>query len=152
MASFKSITAANATFLLGIAGLYPVAQQLQEFGVDDAFIAEPADMAETQVGVDGFGVAGYVPRQVPMTIRLLASSKSIDVFENWMGAEDQNREVLYANGIITYPNLGRKYTLYMGTLMRVSTMADVRRVLANREFHITWLPQGTIPAISAAPM
>jgi hypothetical protein len=31
-------------------------------------------------------------------------------------------------------------------------MADVRRVLANREFHINWLPQGTIPAISAAPM
>lgn len=147
-----TITAANSTFLLGVQSVFPTAQQLQQFGVDDAFIAEPADMAETQVGVDGFGVAGYVPRVVPMTIRFLATSRSLDLFETWIGAMDQQREVLYANGIITYPSLGRKYTLYFGTLRRVSTMADVRRVLANREFHIDWLPQGTIPAISAAPM
>ncbi len=109
-------------------------------------------MTETQVGVDGFGVAGYVPRIVPMTVRFLASARSLDVFENWIGAMDAAGEVLYASAVISQPSIGRKYTCYLGALMRVSTMADVRRVLQNREFHLNWLPQGTIPAISAAPV
>ncbi len=147
-----TITAANAVFLLSIADLYPVPQKLQGFGVDDAFTMDAADMTETQVGVDGFGVAGYVPRVVPMTIRFLASARSLDVFENWIGAMDAAGEVLYCSAVISQPSIGRKYTCYLGSLMRVSTMADVRRVLQNREFHINWLPQGTIPAISAAPV
>jgi hypothetical protein len=147
-----TITAANAIFLLTIADLYPVAQRLRGFGVDDAFTTDAADMGETQVGVDGYGVGGYVPRVVPMTIRFLASSTSLDVFENWIGAMDAAQEVIYGSAVINQPSIGRKYTCYLGQLMRVNTMADVRRVLANREFHISWLPQGTIPAISAAPV
>ncbi len=148
-----TITASNAIFMLSIANLFPTPQQLQGFGVDDAFMFEAADMAETRVGVDGFGVAGYVPRKVPMTVRFLASTQnSITLFEQWIGAEDQAGDVLSSSAIITMPSIGRKYTCYFGTLMRVSTMADVRKVLQDREFHIDWLPQGTIPAISAAPM
>lgn len=147
-----SITAANSIFMLSIATLYPAPQRLQGFGVDDAFTMDAADMAETQIGVDGFGVAGYVPRPVPMTIRFLASARSLDVFENWIGAMDAAGEVLYGSAVISQPSIGRKYTCYQGVLMRVSTMADVRRVLQNREFHISWLPNGTIPAISAAPL
>lgn len=147
-----TITASNAVFLLSVAGLFPTPQKLQEFGVDDAFTADVADTAETQVGVDGYGVAGYVPRTVPMTIRFLASSLSLDLFEQWIGAQDAAGEILYSSGLISQPSIGRKYTLYRGTLMRVSTMADVRRVLQNREFHISWLPQGPVPAISASPL
>ncbi len=147
-----SITSVNSVFLLTVAGLFPTPQKLQEFGVDDAFVADIADTAETQVGVDGYGVAGYVPRTVPMTIRFLASSVSLNLFEQWIGAQDAAGEILYCSAIISQPSIGRKYTCYYGTLMRVSTMADVRRVLQNREFHINFLPQGPIPAISASPL
>ncbi len=147
-----SITSANAVLMFGIAGLFPVAQQIQGFGADDAFVAEAADVAETRIGVDGFGVAGYVPRSVPMMIKLLPTSRSITVFENWIAAQDQLGDILEANAVITQPSLGRKYTLYRGVLMRVDTMAAARKVLADREFHLVWLPNGTIPAISAAPM
>ncbi len=148
-----SITATNAVFMLSVAGLFPTPQRLQEFAVDDAFTFDAADMAETQVGVDGYGVAGYVPRTVPMTIRFLASARqSLNLFETWIGEMDRAGEVLYGSALISQPSIGRKYTCYYGTLMRVSTMADVRRVLQNREFHINWLPQGIIPAISAAPL
>lgn len=148
-----SITSANAVFVLSIASLYPQGVRLQEFGVDDAFTTDLTDATETQVGVDGFGVAGYVPRSPAMTIRLLASATTaFTVFENWIAAQDALQDVLYAAATISMPSVGRKYTCYRGSLMRVSTMADARRVLANREFHIQWLPQGTIPAISAAPM
>jgi len=147
-----TITAANAVFMLGIEQIYPTPQQIQGFGVDDAFTVDVLDMAESQVGVDGFGVSGYVPRSPQMTIRLLASSPSIQIFENWVASQDELQEILYANAVISQPSLNRKYTCYVGTLMRVSTMADVRRVLQNREFHIQWLPRGPIPAISAAPL
>lgn len=147
-----TITSANAVFLLGIDGVYPTPVQIQGFGVDDAFTTSLVEANETQVGVDGFGVAGYVPRSPVTTIRLLASSLSSNVFENWIAAQDQLQDVLYANGTITLPSLRRRYTLYLGSLMQVSTMADARKVLQNREFHIQWLPQGTIPAISSAPI
>ena len=107
-----------------------------------------------QVGVDGVGVAGYVPRSPPMTIRLLASSNSLVIFENWVAAMDTLQDILLANAQITLPALGRKYTCYQGALLDVSTLADARKVLANREFRIQWLPGQTpgVPAITVAPI
>jgi hypothetical protein len=147
-----SITSANAVFMLSIAGVYPTAQQLQEFGVDDAFTTDAVATTETQVGVDGFGVAGYVPRSPTMTIRLLASSRSFPVFEDWIAAQDALQDVLYGAAIVTLPAIGRKYTCYRGSLLGVSTIADARKVLQNREFHVQWLPSGIIPAVSASPL
>lgn len=148
-----TITSANSVLLLGVDSVYPTAQQIQEFGVDDAFTTDLIDTAETQVGVDGYGVGGFVPSSVMMTIRLLASSSSNSVFENWVGAQFTANEIFYANGIITQPSIKRQYTMYRGVLMRVNTLADARRVLQNREFHISWLPNGPgVPAISFTPL
>jgi len=152
MAGF-TITSANVVFVLTVPGVYPGGVQLQGFGVDEAFTTDLVDANETQVGVDGFGVAGYIPRSPSMTIRLLASAAvSFSVFENWIAAQDALQDVLYGSAVISMPSVGRKYTCYMGSLMHVSTMADARKVLANREFRVQWLPQGAIPAISASPM
>jgi hypothetical protein len=151
--AFGNITAANSTFRLAIAQVYPQGVTLIGFGVDDAFIAEMVDAAETQIGVDGYGVTGYRPREVPMSVRFFPTSPSIIVFENWLAAEDQINDKLLASAIITMPATGRKYACQSGVLMRVSTMPEVRRVLASREWRINWLPQGPgQPAISAAPM
>jgi|SRR5271157_6485724 len=150
---FNTITSASATFQITIAQVYPQGITLFGFGVDDAFIAEMADSAETQIGVDGYGVAGWRPREVPMTVRFLASSPSVVVFENWDASESQINDKLFASAIILMPTIGRKYSCSYGVLQRSSSMAEVRRVLANREWRINWLPQGPgIPAVSAAPM
>jgi hypothetical protein len=151
--AFSTITSASATFLLTVTSLYPQGINLIGFGVDDAFVAEMADAAETQVGVDGYGVMGYRPREIPMSIRFLASSPSVIIFENWLAQEDVLNDKLPASAIILQPSIGRKYTCIYGALMRPSTMAEARRVLQNREFRINWLPQGPgQPAISPAPM
>lgn len=151
--AFNTITSANATLQLSIAGIYPQGIQIFGFAVDDAFANEPVDIAETQVGVDAYGVMGFRPNEVQMTIRLFPVSPSIVVFENWFMAEFQLNDKLPASAIILQPSAGRKYACAYGALMRASTMASVRRVLDNREFRITWLPQGPgQPAISAAPM
>jgi len=147
-----SITAANAVLTLAIPGVYASAVQIQQFAVDDAFVAEAVDSAEVQVGVDGWGAAGLVPREVPMGIFLMASSPSIVVFENWYNTEWVNGDKLPCSAVILQPSIGRKYTGYQGFLQRHSTMAEVRRVLARREFRLTWVPQGlNVPAISAGP-
>lgn len=150
---FNTITSASATFNLTIPGVYGNGVQLFGFGVDDAFVAETVDAAETQVGVDGYGVGGYRPREVPMSIRFLASSPSVTVFETWLAQQDQANDIYPCSGVIYMPAVAKKYTMIYGVLMRVSTMAEVRRVLQNREFRINWLPQGPgQPAVSYAPM
>jgi hypothetical protein len=151
--AFSTITSANATFFLTVTSVYPSGINLIGFGVDDAFVAEIADAAETQVGVDGYGVMGYRPREIPMSIRFLASSPSIVVFENWAAAQDQLNDTLSASAVITMPSIGRKYVCQNGALMRMSSMAEARRVLQTREWKINWLPNGPgQPAISPAPM
>jgi hypothetical protein len=150
--AFNTITSANATFILSVGSIYPGGIPLIGFGVDDAFVAETVDAAETQVGVDGYGVVGYRPREVPMSIRFLASSPSVAIFENWLAYEDAINDAITASGTILLPSVGRLYTMQQGALMRISSMPEARRVLGNREYRINWLPNGPgSPAISYAP-
>jgi len=147
-----SITAANATFLLGVPGVYPSAVQLQGFGADDAFTNAAVAVAEARVGVDGYGTGGYVPRMVPMTIKLLPDSISIAIFENYIRYLDTIGDVVFAFGQIIMPSVKLQYSMPKGLLMDVQTAADVRRVLADREFRFTWLPQGPqMPAVTSSP-
>lgn len=147
-----TITAANSVLMLAIASVFPTPVQIQEFGVDDAFASEMAEIAVTQVGVDGTGVAGWVPREVTMTVTLLASSvSSFTVFEAWIAAMDNVQEVLYANATIVLPAVQRKYTLQKGVLTRYPQMPNVKRTLQQRQFEIKWLPDRGIPAITSGP-
>lgn len=87
-----------------------------------------------------------------MTIRFLASSPSLVIFENWVAAMDGLLDAIYGSALITLPSVSRKYTCNRGSLMRFTSVADARRVLQNREFSIRWLPNGpSQPAISSAP-
>lgn len=147
-----TITSASAVFMLSIASVYPTPQQLQGFGTDDAFLTDVVDASEVQIGVDGGSAAGWIPRAPKQTIRFLASSPSITIFENWIVAQDAIQDILYASATILQPAISKKYALNQGSLMRVSTMADVRKVLANREFEIMWMPQPGIPAVTPAPV
>lgn len=150
--AFGSITAANSTLTLSIDQVYPGGIAIFGWGVDDAFTAEAVEIGETQVGVDGYGVAGLVYMPAPFRIRLLASSPSIVVFENWIMSEFQVGDKLATSMILSQPGPGRVYTGQLGYLRRISELADARRVLQNREFNIEFLPQGPgQPAISMQP-
>ena len=146
------ITSANVIFLLTIPQV-ATAVQLQQFRVDDAFLFEPTEAAEVHIGVDGWGVSGYVPRAPMCTIGFEAFAASINLFEQWQAAEDQMMAKIEASAIITYPSISRKYTCARGVLMRSSNAPDARKVLGAREFRLQWLPSGPgVPAVSGAPM
>lgn len=148
-----TITSMNAVFMLAIPTVFPSPQLLQGFGVDEAFESEPVDSAVVQTGVDGIGTAGLVPREVPMTVTLLASSASFIIFDNWLAAMDSLRDVIYASAIISMPSISRKWTCYQGALTRYPTMPSARRTLQQRQFQITWMPPGGgQPAIFGAPL
>ena len=135
-----TITSANAAYLLAVAGIFPAATALQGFGVDDAFETEAVDAAVTQLGVDGTGVAGWVPREYPQSITLLASSPSNDLFDTWASQQDAVSDVIYATGIIRIPATGKQYAMAQGVLQRYLPIPPAKRVLGPRVFRIVWQP------------
>ena len=147
-----TITSANSVYMLGVPGVFSAPQQLQQFAVDEAFDVEQAEITVTQIGVDGEGVAGWVPRPIVHTISLMATSPSNLLFEQWITALDGAREVIYATGTIALPSIQRKYSMQRGILTRYNEHANVRRTLQSRSFQITWLPGNGLPAFSRAPL
>lgn len=136
--ALKTITAANAVFILAIPGVYAAGQLLQGYSADAAFETETAEPTETQMGVDGHMSAGFVPFMTLQTITLQADSASVEVFENWLAYMKAAREVIYANATINLPSVQRKYNLTKGVLSSIVSIPGTRKVLQPRPFRITW--------------
>lgn len=138
MASNRTITSANAVFMLGFTGVYPVAQLLQGFMADAAFAAEAVDTAENVLGVDGIMSSGWIPRMYPQNISIMPDSPSSLIFETVQAAQDTAQEIFQAFGTVQFPATGRKYTLINGVLSNFSPMPEARKVLQGRVFKIVW--------------
>lgn len=141
----STITAANATLMLSIAGLYPQPVQIQGFATDDAFIIEAAEMAQVEMGVDGKMSAGFVPFPSKMTIALQADSISVPLFMGWVGAQRQAQEIYIATGSILLKNVGTSYDLINGVLVMATQMPEVKKVLGPHKFNITWAAVNPAP-------
>ncbi len=133
----KTLTAANSVYMLTIRGLYPPTR-LQGFATDTAFDTEASDAIEAVMGVDGVMSAGFVPFMTRQTITLQADSDSVLVFENWMAAMKQRREVIYADAIVSLPSVQRKYALIKGVLSSWVPIPGNRKILEPRPAVITW--------------
>jgi hypothetical protein len=147
-----TITSATAVYLLSITGVFNTPVQLSGFSADEAFDTNAVDATVTQIGVDGTGVGGYVPRAVEQTISLLASSPSNAVFDQWIQAMDAALDTIYASGSIRLASLGVQYTMPFGVLKRYPIAPNARRVLMPRVFTIEWLPQRGSPAVTVSPI
>lgn len=140
-----TITSSNSVFMLVIAGLFPVPQQLQGYSADAAFETEAADVAEVVLGVDGIMSAGYVPYLVRQTISLMPDSASASLFETWQQAQKAAQEIYYANGEISMPSVSRRYILTNGVVTSHVAIPGARRVLQARNFIITWGDVSPVP-------
>ena len=153
-----SITAADITFSLAIAGVFTTPQILQGFAMDGLFDMESVDAAEVQVGADATGTAGWLPQSPTQTIKFLADSTSVSIFDIWNTTQSSNGNglggpgILYASGQIIYPALGMSYTLFRGTLKRFQPLASAGKTLKEREFGIQWLPNSGQPAVFPSPI
>lgn len=134
----NSITSANSVLVLGVNSLFPVPQQMQGFAADDAYSVDAVDNAEVVLGVDGVVSSGWIPQIKVMNVMLQADSPGNDFFDAWYAAEEAQKEVLKAFGVLEQPSIGRTYVLTNGVLSGFSPFADGKKILAPRKFQIKW--------------
>ena len=129
-----SITSANAVFTLSIATLYSAPQQIQMFGVDDAFDSEAVENKEVVKGVDNFIAAGWKPTLPKLNVNLLANSISNAIFDLWFQTEQTPPySALPAQGIITLPSLRMQYVLLNAYLFSYMHIAPAKTTLKDRK-------------------
>ncbi len=144
--SIGSITAANAVFTLTAAGLYTAPQQIQQFGVDDAFDSEAVENGEIVKGVDGFIAAGWLPTQPRLNVTLMANSPSQDLFDNIFQNEQAARDKILLQGLIIVPGISKKYTLINMYLFSFMHLAPAKKTLQPRKYGLI------LDDISVAPV
>lgn len=141
-----SITSANAIFMLAIASVFPVPQQLQKFSADNIYSTDPLEVAEVSMGIDGRLSAGFIFVPTKQGITLQADSESNDVFDAWYAQEQALHDKLRCSGVLLLPAISRKWTMANGVLSTYPPIPDAGRVLAPRKFGITW--ESVSPAVA----
>jgi hypothetical protein len=133
-----TLTAANSAFILDLPDVFPVDQILQGYGVDDAFETDVVKPSEAVIGVDAQMSAGYTPYLVVLKFYLQATSPSILVMDQWVGAMAAVRETFYANGTIILPGIQKVYAFTQGTLTSAVPMPGVKKQLQQVNYEITF--------------
>lgn len=139
-----TLTSANATIFLQVAGLFSIPQQLQGFAADDVFSSEKLNSAELSMGVDGKLSAGFVFVPAKWSISLQADSDSNFFFDQWYLAQQTARELLPASGLVLLRTLNTKWTLTRGFLTGYTPIPDTKKKIEPRNFECTW--QSIVPS------
>lgn len=134
----RTITSADATFVVSSVDFALAATILEGYAADAAFATDNADTAETSLGVDGKLSAGWVPRSYNQTVTLQPDSPSRQVFDALVAAQDAARTVFRLNGVINLPGNQYSYSLSRGVLKNYSSMPNAQRVLQPLTFVIEW--------------
>lgn len=134
----RTITAANSVFTLLVAGVFPAPRNIEQYAADDQFSVDSVDVAETLMGVDGVMSAGWVPAIIPMQVMLQANSPSVDLFEQWDGAQAVAREIITAVATIILPSVDKSFVLTNGVLKQVKRFPDGKRTLQPIPYMIHW--------------
>lgn len=133
-----TITSANSILTMIVPGLFPVPVSIQGYSTDDAFMLDALDLAETVMGVDGRMSAGYVPKEVKLTVTLQADSASKDFFAILTQAVKTAREVFYMSATLSLPSTGEAFTFTRGILTNVEQLPSAKKMLQPQKFVITW--------------
>jgi len=114
--SNADITSANAELVLIAAGVFPAGVALQMFSTDQSYTMPAVNIAQTQMGVDGKMVSGYLPSIYSVSIMLQAASPSRFFLSTLWEAMTSNRCV-YACGLVcTLPSVGQRFVWSNGVL------------------------------------
>lgn len=133
-----TITSANSILTMVVPGLFPVPVSIQGYSTDDAFMLDALDLAETVMGVDGKMSAGYVPKEVKLTITLQADSDSKEFFAILTQAVKTAREIFYMSATLSLPSTGESFTFTRGILTSVDQAPAAKKMLQPQKFVITW--------------
>lgn len=134
----KTITSANASFILTIPALFPAPIVLQGFAADDMFTADAQSATEVSMGVDGKLSIGFAFHPIKMKIKLSADSPSVAYFDAWYAAQVVAHDAFFCSAVITMPGNGSKYVCVNGALTSYKMMPDAKKLLQAQEYDITF--------------
>lgn len=143
-----SISNANSSLVItprlagALSGLLPALAgagiNVQGYSSDDAFATEAVDIAETHIGVDGLMSAGYLPRLNKMSITLSPDSITLPVFNALVGVQDQIKELILLDGILTLQSINTTFALINGVMSRITPIPPGKKVLNPVSYELTW--------------
>lgn len=136
--ALKTITAATATVFLTVDGLFSSAQQIQGFGPDSMIEVDDVAPGVAEMGVDGSLSVGWVPTPKVVKLTLAADSPSRDLIEDWIQAQDQQREVMPGNLVVNMPAIGRTYSYTKGVITGGRTQPNAGKTLTASTTTITF--------------
>ena len=133
-----TLTSANATLSLSVSGIFNSPIIIQGFAMDDIFNGENTDNAETVMGADGILSAGKIFVAKRTTVHLMATSPSLDFFDQWQLNEDAQVDVFPAQGTLVVPSINRIYTLTRGFLKSYTPFPALKKTLQTAQYVIEW--------------
>ncbi len=134
----RTLTTANSSLAIQIEGLYPVPVNIKGFATDDMFSTGAINSAELKMGTDGKLSAGYIFVEKPFTFVLQADSESNDIMDDWISAEEAQREKLIANAIVIVSGIEGKFAMTRGFLGEHVPMTAAKKTAEPRSFTITF--------------
>jgi hypothetical protein len=136
--SDTTITSANSVFTITAAAAGIVGVTLYKFSADRSFFTDARQVAEVQMGVDGYMTAGYTPMPQIMSLTFMADSPSKSIFKAIEQTMKAAKEIIYLTGEVVLPSTQEKFTLTRGVLTQTKTMPDGGKLLQPVEYQITW--------------
>ena len=124
-----TITSANSSFILRVAGVFLTPQIIQGYAADDAFTQEAFDLTETRMGVDGNLSGGYTPSPKRLTVMLMPDSIALDTFLVWKAAIEAAKETFPGSAVVEYPSISKVFTFGKVFFKNTSGMPSAKKVL-----------------------
>jgi hypothetical protein len=146
MANNRALTAADVVITITVDGLFDTPTQLQGFAADNIIDTDAIVNAETVIGVDGRLSAAFVHNKVPQKIHLQADSESIDLFDAWYRAQQNNQKIYFASLMITSISTGKTYTATRGVMVKGKAVPDFKKKIEAQEYDLEWESVTVAPA------
>lgn len=124
-----TITGANSSFILSVAGVFLTPQIIQEYAADDAFTQEAFDLTETRMGADAHLTGGYVPSPKRLSVMLMADSTALDTFLIWKAAIEAAKETFPGRAVIALPSINKAFTFNRVFFKNTGAMPSFKKVL-----------------------
>lgn len=133
-----TLTSADVSFNLIIAGLYPQGVAIQGFAADDILSVATVKPAETSMGADAKFSSGWVPVETPMDLMLQGDSDSNLIFDAWHAAQQVIKGNYLATAVIAFTQNNAKFNLFQGVLTGIQPMGAAKKIMSPRPYQITW--------------
>lgn len=134
----KTLTTANSAFTLAARGVVSAPFALQGYATDDSFSIEDVNPVEVYMGVDGKLSGGYVPQSKVITFMFQADSPSLDILDDIIAAQEQQRETVIFDGTGLIQGNQNKYAMTKGFLTSYTPASNAKKTLQPRKFTFTF--------------